>query len=149
MLVTGRFSISTICDNILNLLFQNYRGVAISATVFCLYFSIYEPLKLYCVNTMNLPYLAVVPVLSPLTMIAVSTLTYPNDLIISNLQFQGKKSAGGVHYNGWVDAFKSIYKSGGVRALYSGLNTYLLRFCLGTIVTQTSYETILRLMDKR
>ncbi|KAG2385631.1 hypothetical protein C9374_003446 [Naegleria lovaniensis] len=128
--------------------YAGFRGVAIGASVFCLYFSLYEPLKLYCIGTLGLPYLVVVPILSPLTMIAVSTVTYPNDLIISNLQFQGKKQ-GAQHFNGWLDAFKSIYKSGGVRGLYAGLNTYLIRFCLGTIVTQTAYESILRVMNKR
>lgn len=62
--------------------YAGFRGVAIGAAVYCLYFSIYEPLKLYCIDTLRLPYLVVVPILSPLTMIAVSTLTYPNDLII-------------------------------------------------------------------
>lgn len=129
--------------------YAGYRGVLVLSVVYCLYFSLYEPLKLYCVNSLNLPLLAVVPVLSPLTMIAVSSVTYPNDLIISNLQFQGKSNNGNiVHYKGWMDAFKSIYKAGGVSGLYAGLSTYLLRFCLGTIVTQTSYETILKFMKK-
>ncbi|KAL9647345.1 hypothetical protein ABK040_011710 [Willaertia magna] len=130
--------------------YTGYRSFFISASVFCVYFSLYEPGKEFFSEKLNIPLIAVIPFLSPATMIIAATLTYPNDLIMSNLQFQGRnasKTHNLVRYNGWLDAFTKIYKGSGVRGLYAGLSTYLVRVCIGTIASQTAYETFLSLLE--
>jgi len=85
--------------------------------------------------------------------IIASIAAYPHEVIRSRLQNQYKKDITSVvanpeRYNGIIDAFNKIRKHEGVRGLYKGMGTNILRVTPACAITFTSYELILRNLTK-
>jgi hypothetical protein len=124
-------------------LYQGYQGHAIATVFFALYFSIYEPLKMYLSETTGLPIVYISPIASGSSHLIACLATYPNDLILSRLQYQRSNHR---QYNGYADAISKIVRAEGYKGLYTGLNAVLIRYSIGEITRMTLYELGLHLL---
>jgi hypothetical protein len=119
-------------------MYAGYRAMVFFAALFSLHFSIYEPLKYYMIERTGLPTYICAPIASSMSVTIAFVSWYPNDVILSRLQYQGKDK----QYTGIKDAFQKIIKNEGFRGLYAGLSAYLMRFIIGTVATMSTFEFI-------
>ena len=84
---------------------------------------------------------------SSLSKLIASVITYPLEVVRTRMQVQ-KSDGNPLHYIGVFGSFKTIIREEGVRGLYMGIQTNLLRVVPACAVTFTSYEIVLRQLQK-
>lgn len=77
-----------------------------------------------------------------------SLTTYPLEVVRIRMQIQRNDNGGTLRYQGVVSSLRIIVQEEGMRGLYAGLQTNLLRVVPACAITFTSYEFLLRQMKK-
>lgn len=75
----------------------------------------------------------------------VGILMYPIEVVRLRLQAQGPGSPYKQHYNGIMDAFRTIFKNEGIKAFHRGLTTALIRTVPQSAIGLSCFETISRI----
>lgn len=99
-------------------------------------------------NSEEEPSAARIGVASAASSAVVSLISFPAEVVRLRLQAQGMKgetSPSYTKYNGVVDAFRTILKQEGPRALYRGLSASLVRTVPNSAIALLTYETMLRM----
>lgn len=120
----------------------SYFGVAESA----IYFVLYEKLKKISVNHMTdqdglamLTYFSSAGFAKTLA----SCLCYPHEVARTRLREEGSK------YTGFFQTLNLIIKEEGVRGMYKGMATHLIRQIPNTAIVMTTYEVIVNYFKSR
>lgn len=127
-------------------LYQGFRGHLMGSIFFSTYFSIYEPLKQTLSERTGWPIVVVSPVANLTSMTVACLVNYPNDLVLSRMQYQTPSQR---QYNGYIDATRKIIRNEGWMGLYTGLPTYLLRITVSSIVSMSVFEICLHKWTQR
>ena len=127
-----------------------YRGLGASllgASLVVIQLPLYERLKVFAKErhpTEKLHPLELA-LCSGASMFVSALIAYPHEVLRSNLQVQTTRDA---KYNGIVGTLRTIVREEGVRGLYRGLGTNLVRLVPGCAITFTLYEVGLQLLQR-
>ncbi|XP_071723836.1 LOW QUALITY PROTEIN: nicotinamide adenine dinucleotide transporter 2, mitochondrial-like [Rutidosis leptorrhynchoides] len=115
-------------------------------------FPAYEQIKSYIAKKENTTVDKLKPtdvaIASSISKVFASILTYPHDVIRSKLQEQGQNRNSKVQYAGVIDCIKKVSRKEGLPGFYHGCATNLLRTTPSAVITFTSYEMILRFLQR-
>ncbi|KAI9311325.1 mitochondrial carrier domain-containing protein [Dichotomocladium elegans] len=107
-------------------------------------FPLYEQLKAYLHADTTFAGPTSILLASSLSKMAASMATYPHEVIRTRLQNQTVKP---FKYKGIIHAIKVILSEEGIRGLYKGLPTNLLRTVPSSAMTILTYEILVRELD--
>ncbi|KAM7274995.1 hypothetical protein ACFE04_016861 [Oxalis oulophora] len=115
-------------------------------------FPAYEHIKLYIAKKENKTVDKLKPtdvaIASSVSKVLASIMTYPHEVIRSRLQEQGQNRNSNGQYTGVIDCIKKVFKKEGLPGFYRGCATNLLRTTPSAVITFTSYEMILRFLER-
>lgn len=78
-----------------------------------------------------------------------ATITFPLDLVRRRLQMQGFGGSRAREYNGFLDAFRSIWAREGLRGFYHGIIPEYFKVVPGVAIAFGTFETLKRAMGLR
>jgi solute carrier family 25 iron transporter 28/37 len=121
-----------------------YRGAAVAIATFGpyvgLYFSFYEHLKSIVIPTKAKYHIPELPINLLCAFSAASLaalITCPIDVVKTNMQVYSIQDGGSINT---LDAIKTLYRNGGIRAFLRGWNARILWLAPGTAITMAAYE---------